>query len=432
MFSRLISLRRPAALRQGELPFLRRSRRLARTFKTAILASTLLALTGMVFGTIAGRRLAWKVRATARDSVGALLGIGVTRAELLARKHEDRLLGIAETRRNLILVEEKGGPKLREFLRIAALDRDSALIRWGNFDWTLALSSKVFEPDDSGRSYRLRPNTRSVWLINLTIYNVLAMFEIPDTPEARRLGEEVGGSVVPESVQTTNSWGCRGPEPNPSAPVRGIVLGDSNMQGLLVGDNETPPVRLEARLQSELGVPVSILNTGHLGYSPEQYYYSLVAYYDRFRPQFVIISLCANDFGDMKVARNWDETEYWLDAITQFCRARNVDFLAVPLPTESGLTGNANETIYPGKLTAIFHGSRVNYLYPIGEFATEHLILKAAAFREGHPFSYSPLFNQRYRDYHLSALGCDLWARIVARRLQLIWDQKVLREIGPR
>jgi lysophospholipase L1-like esterase len=238
--------------------------------------------------------------------------------------------------------------------------------------------------------------------------------------------------VVPESVQMTNSWGCRGPEPNPSAPVRGIVLGDSNMQGLLVGDNETPPVRLEARLQGELGVPVSILNTGHLGYSPEQYYYSLVAYFDRFRPQFVVISLCANDFGDMTVARNWDETEYWLDAITQFCRTRNVDFLAVPLPIEIKLLGNTNETPYPAKLASIFHGSRMNYLYPINEFTTEHLELKAAASREGRPFPFSPLFNQRYRDFHLSALGCDLWARVVARRLQLIWAQKVPRKIGPR
>jgi lysophospholipase L1-like esterase len=433
MFSRLISRGRPATERQGELPFLRRARRLDRAFKAAIVAFTMLALLGMIFGTTAGRRLVWNVRWTVRDWAWMLrLGPGVDRAELEARKHEDRLLGIAETRRNLIKVEERGSPKLREFLHVASLDHDSALIRWGNFDWTLALSSSVFKPDDSGRSYRLRPNTRSVWLINLTIYNVLAMFEIPDTPEARRLGQEVGGWVVPESVQTTNSWGCRGPEPDPSAPVRGIVLGDSNMQGLLVSDDQTPPVRLEARLRDELGKPVSILNTGHLGYSPEQYYYSLVAYFDRFRPQFVVISLCANDFGDMKVERNWNETEYWLDRITQFCRTRNVYFLAVPLPMESRLLGNPTNTIYPGKISAIFHGSGTNYLDPVMEFTEEHLTLRAAAIRDGRPYQYSQLFNQRYRDFHLSAEGCDLWARIVARRLRLIWAQKTPAESGDR
>ncbi len=170
------------------------------------------------------------------------------------------------------------------------------------------------------------------------IEGVQAMFEIPDTPEARRLGEEVGGRVVPESVQTTNSWGCRGPEPDPSAPIRGIVLGDSTMQGLLVGDDQTPPFRLEARLKAELGVPVSILNTGHLGYSPEQYYHTLLAYFDRFRPQFVIIGLCANDFGDMKDPKNWSETEHWLDAISQFCRSRELEFIYVPLPVEEPMT----------------------------------------------------------------------------------------------
>ncbi len=431
MFPRLISRGRPPALRQGELPFLRRSRRLDRAFKAVLFASTTLALAGMIFGTLSGRRLAEKVRSTSRDWVGTLLGIGIDRAELDARWHRERLLGIESTRRNLIQVEETGSPKLREFLRVARLDHDSAVLRWGNFDRTFALSSAVFEPDDTGRSYRLRPNTRSVWLINLTIYNVLAMFEIPDTPEARRLGEEVGGWVVPESVQTTNSWGCRGPEPDPDAPVRGIVLGDSTMQGLLVSDDQTPPIRLETRLRGELGMPVSVLNAGHLGYSPEQYYHTLRAYFDRFRPQFVIIGLCANDFGDMTVDKNWAETEHWLGAITQFCRTRNVEFLFVPLPIEFDMLGTRTETLYPAKITAILHGSGLNYLYPIEEFTTEHLQMRAAAIRDGREFLYSPLFNRRYNDHHLSSIGCDLWARIVARRLRLIWAQRNPHGIGP-
>jgi hypothetical protein len=430
-FARLIFPARPAPLRQRELPFLRRSRRLDRAFKAAIVATTLAILAGAIFGTPPGRRLAETVRSGIRDSVGALLGIGIDRAELIARRQRERLLGIETTRNNLIKVEEENGPKLREFLRVARLDRDSAVIRWGNFDWTLALSSAVFEPDDSGRSYRLLPNTRSVWLINLTIHDVLAMFEIPDTPEARRLGESVGGQVVPESVQSTNSWGCRGPEPDPAASVRGIVLGDSNMQGLLVGDDQTPPIRLEARLREELGVPVSILNTGHLGYSPEQYYHTLRAYLDRFRPQFVVISLCANDFGDIRVDRNWAETEYWLDQITQTCRTRNVDFLAVPLPMEFAMIGRRDESLYPGRLTAIYHGSGLNYLDPMEEFATADLELKAAAVRERRPFAYSPLFNRRYNDHHLSPLGCELWARLVARRLRLMWGQREPDGVGP-
>ncbi len=412
---------------QAELPFLARSRRLDRAFKRIIAGLTLVVIVGVVAGTSTGRGVVSRVGYDSRKFVGRLLGFAEDRQAFEAQRDRDRLRGIEQTREALERVAEAGGPTMREFLRVSKLDRDSAVVRWGNFDWTLALSSAVFEPDDAGRSYRLLPNTRSVWLINLTIYNVQALFEIPDTPEARRLGEAVGGRVVPESVQTTNSWGCRGPEPNVNASVRGIVLGDSNMQGLLVGDDQTPPVRLEAALRAELGQDVSILNTGVLGYSPEQYYYSLMAFYERFQPQFVVISICNNDFGDMKREGNWAEGEYWLDEIAQFCRTRGVVYLAVPVPQEDAMLGRRNETVFPGEVSKIFDGSGHFYLNVMDEFITEHLILKARAIRDGKPFPYSPLFNRRYGDNHLSPLGSDLWGRIVARRLHLIFEAQLPR-----
>ena len=116
----------------------------------------------MVFGTTGGRRLAEATRSAAVDGVAALLEIEIDRDELEARKRRGRRLGIELTRKNLIQVEREASPKLREFLQVARLGSESALLRWGNFDWTLALSSAVFEPDDTGRSYRLRPSTRSV------------------------------------------------------------------------------------------------------------------------------------------------------------------------------------------------------------------------------------------------------------------------------
>jgi hypothetical protein len=413
--------RRGPSRRQGELPFLRRARRLDRAFKAGILASVGLAILAMILGTSTGRHSSARVGFEARKAVAWLLGFEVDRAEFEAQRHRERLRGADLVRGFLGDVADAKGPTMREFLRVARMDRDSAVVRWGNVNWSLALSSAVFEPDDSGRSYRLRPDTRSVWLINLTIDKVSAMFEIPDTPEARRLGEAVGGRVVPESVQSTNSWGCRGPEPDPKAAVRGLVLGDSNMQGLLVGDDQTPPARLEARLRADLGASVSVLNTGHLGYSPEQYYYTLVAYFGRFRPQFVIVSICDNDFGDLRVAANWAEGEYWLDAIAQFCRTRGVYFLAVPVPQEDALLGRRDEGLFPGKVSTILDGSGLNYLNPVEEFATEQLKLRAGAVREGRALAHSPLFNRKYGDNHLSPEGCDLWARIVARRLRLAW-----------
>ena len=72
-------------------------------------------------------------------------------------------------------------------------------------------------------------------------------FLVPDGPG---LAEAIKGTAaipVVESRQTTNSWGLRGPEPDLDAPVRGIVLGDSFMQGMFIGDDDTPPECLQAR-----------------------------------------------------------------------------------------------------------------------------------------------------------------------------------------
>ena len=63
-----------------------------------------------------------------------------------------------------------------------------------------------------------------------------------------------------------------------------MVLGDSFMQAMFNSDTETPAVYLKRSLRSAWKVPISILNTGHIGYSPEQYYYSLCEYGDQCGP----------------------------------------------------------------------------------------------------------------------------------------------------
>ena len=77
------------------------------------------------------------------------------------------------------------------------------------------ISPQVFERDDSGRSYRLRPMTRSVWLRQITLHNgPFGLFQVLDTPEHRAAAGAAGAIVDDRSVQNTNSWGLRGPEPN--------------------------------------------------------------------------------------------------------------------------------------------------------------------------------------------------------------------------
>ena len=168
---------------------------------------------------------------------------------------------------------------MKRLLLHAGLDSDHALVRWGNYDWTLLLPATVFAPDDTGRSYRLRPRLRSVWLRGVKLApSAMGFFLVPDTPELAQLIEGTGASIQPHSVQTTNSWGLRGPEPDLTAPLRGLVLGDSNAQGMLLGDDETPVAYLARELERNLETRVALLNTGLIGYSPEQHYFTLLEY----------------------------------------------------------------------------------------------------------------------------------------------------------
>ncbi len=155
------------------------------------------------------------------------------------------------------------------------------------------------------------------------------------------------------SVQNTNSWGLRGAEPDLTAALRGIVLGDSFMQGMFNGDGDTPPLDLERYLQNVCKAPVSILNTGHIGYSPEQYYYALKEHGDRFRPQFIVVSICPNDLGDGQAVMHgkgdwYKEAEYWLEQIRMWCIKRSVIYLTVSVPTYMQIEMLRHDAALPG------------------------------------------------------------------------------------
>src|SRR4029077_18311663 len=181
------------------------------------------------------------------------------------------------------------------------------------------------------------------------------------------------------------------------APLRGIVLGDSYMQGLVVGDADTPSECLPRELQVHFKKNVTILNTGHLGYSPEQEFYTLVEYADRFHPQFVVLSLFANDFGDLfevlEGKGDWTEGSYWLGQIVQFCRNRQLICLVVPAPWVNQVEGARKAGNYPGKISNILTAVGMNYLDPIEEFTDEYLRQTTDRVRRSQPTSPNPLFN---------------------------------------
>jgi hypothetical protein len=198
------------------------------------------------------------------------------------------------------------------------------------------------------------------------------------------------------------------------------------MQGLFIGDDQTPTECLRRYLESNLKVKASLLNTGHLGYSPEQEFYTLKEYADRFAPQFVVLSLFANDFGDayevMAGKGDWDEGKYWLSEILQYCRSRSILLLTVPAPHELQINNRRFAGFYPGKISNILETTGMFYLDPVEDFVNEHLARTLAGERAGNRPYHSPLFNGAIADGHFSPIGSEVWAASVGRRLLLLLE----------
>jgi hypothetical protein len=432
---RFIRWRRVAPARQRRFDFFERSLRRQRWFKRGILAITCLVVVGIFVFVPRGRYVVASLAAQARQAARQGLGLPTPREEVDAGWERFRQQGIADSQRALVDMYNGAEPSYQRLLRYAGLDPEHGLLRWGNFDRTLLISGYVFEADESGRSYRFRPCTESIWLRNVTIKSgVLMLLQVPDRPDLPQAVYGTSAIPVEASRQTTNTWGLRGPDPDPTAPLRGIVLGDSFMQGMFIGDDQTPPECLRRYLEGQLKTKVSILNTGHLGYSPEQYYYSLLAYAERFRPDFVVVSMCPNDFGDLweviKGRGDWEEGKYWLDKITAFCRTRNWPHLFVPVPFEPHMLGRRRAGFYPGTISNILETNSLMMLDPTDDFINAHLALVVAGERAGKRPMGCPLFNVEIGDGHFSALGSEVWAAAVGRRLVLLLERN--RELAPK
>ena len=237
--------RRPAVVRQQVLPFVRRSRRRDRAFKAAILAATALAFAAILAGSPVGRHGVLVASNRVRWGLGWLVGLEPPRAEIEAEQQHSRWRGVEWTRAALANEITVGGPRIERMLRAARMDPETAVIRWGNFDMTLVLSSDVFEPDDAGRSYRFKPCARSVWMTGLSLRGHPACSRCPTrrrpSPRVRRPGagscpgrsrRPTRGAVAapnptPAPLSAGSSWGIRSCRERSSATTRHLPLASS-------------------------------------------------------------------------------------------------------------------------------------------------------------------------------------------------------------
>ncbi len=171
---------------------------------------------------------------------------------------------------------------------------------------------------------------------------------------------------------------------------------------------------------------VSILNTGVMGYSSEQYYYSFVEFVDRFRPHFVVLSVFGNDVNFevsevvIKGKGDWDDAKYWLGKITAACRQRHLHYIVVPVPYEPLLLGRRRVGYYPGTLSNLLEENSLNFLDPSDRLLDAHLELVIKGVITEKMLAGCPLFNGHIGDGHFSAAGSKAWAEIVGRRVALL------------
>jgi hypothetical protein len=146
----------------------------------------------------------------------------------------------------------------------------------------------------------------------------------------------------------------------------------------------------------------------------------------RFKPHFVIVSVYSNDFsGDAsdvpsRGRGDWGEGKYWLDRIIQTCGARASPYLVVPVPLRWHVLGRRTTRYYPGIISHILELKSSAFLDPTDDFISAHLELIIEWQKTGEGLGGCILFNDRIGDGNFSALGSQIWAASVGRRLILL------------
>ncbi len=426
---RLFQRRQPS--RQEVFGFVRRIERRDRRFRVGILLVTALAMAGIVAASPDLR--SWLSIGAMQVRRWALIGSGLNPPTTTRQMGDEewklrRDQKVFKAEQALTSFLENSSPEVRRLFDEAGMSTNSAIHRWGRGDQVFMFSSGVFQADDHGRSYRLRPSTKSVWLRELVMKGgPHGLLLIPDRPELREIASKAGAIVVEESVQNTNSWGLRGPEPDMDAKAKIMVLGDSFMEGMFIGDADTPPEQLRRHLSKEWKCTVSVLNTGHVGYSPEQYYYTFMEYIERFRPHFIVMSVCHNDFGDDQEVLSgkgmlYGEAAHWLNLIIERCRGKNIAFLLVPVPHQENVDNSRSNGHYPNQIFRDVVLAPKLAISLLDQFIDENLRLRRDEPSIVAGAQTSVLYNASIKDGHFSAIGSALWARCVGNRVQLLMD----------
>lgn len=120
-------------------------------------------------------------------------------------------------------------------------------------------------------------------------------------PGTRQLGIDDARPTHPFYSVRINSEGHRGPEESAETPQpRIVVYGDSFIDSRYVPAADSYTVRLQTRLSTELGQPLTVVNAGVAGYGPDQESLRLEDDLSHGRADLIVVAVFSgNDFGDL-------------------------------------------------------------------------------------------------------------------------------------
>lgn len=251
----------------------------------------------------------------------------------------------------------KLSPEGRNLLELAGYGPRDRLVVPANFDGALVFSGSVMERH-LRCGYRLRPGQENLWARPGPWPFQMPM---PGRPAVRDALEQAHISIT--ATERSNSFGCRGREPDEldSYDYRVLVLGDSFAQGILVEEAETFCVQLEEELEQSTGCKTLVANSGVIGYSTEQEYYTLEELSPQLRPDVAVLCFYANDvhrdhravFRSRNPAGDWSTAERWLERSAAFCRTNKIRFAVAVIPDRSQMTSRTIRIGYQQRLETI-------------------------------------------------------------------------------
>lgn len=251
----------------------------------------------------------------------------------------------------------KLSPESRNLLELAGYGPQDRLVVASNFDGALVFPGSVMERHPK-RGYRFQAGQDNLWARPGPWPFQMPM---PDVSTVRVALEQAQISIT--STEHINSFGCRGREPDDldSYDHRVLVLGDSFAQGILVEEDETFSARLEDELRHSTGRKTLVANSGVIGYSTEQEYYTLEELASRLRPDVAVLCFYGNDvhhdhhavFRSKNPAGDWASAERWLDRCAAYCRTNKIRFVVAVIPDRSQMARRAVRLSYQQRLEAI-------------------------------------------------------------------------------